>query len=157
MKKILVFILLFVSLTSNAQWRRQYVPASDGYPSEWNFIYESGDLAVDFAESGILMLVSKVKTFKTSENIIVTISVYDENMDLISKGQYNMKVLPNKHACGSSGFKHILHKIRNEKATIKVTTLLSNGYFNLVTSPMYAGQQVKFNLARKWTLNLKEV
>lgn len=149
MKKILVFILLFVSLTSNAQWRRQYVPASDGYPSEWNFIYESGDLAIDFAESGILMLVSRTKTFKTSDNIIVTISVYDRDNNLLSKGQYSMKVLPNKHACGSSGFKHILHKIRNEKVTVKVTTLLSNGYFNLVTTPMYEGQQVKFNLARK--------
>lgn len=149
MKKILVFILLFVSLTSNAQWRRQYVPASDGYPSEWNFIYESGDLAIDFAESGILMLVSRTKTFKTSDNIIVMISVYDRDNNLISKGQYSMKVLPNKHACGSSGFKHILQKIRNEKVTVKVTTLLSNGYFNLVTTPMYEGQQVKFNLARK--------
>lgn len=149
MKKILVFILLFVCITSNAQWRRQYVPASDGYPSEWNFIYEQGDFAIDFAESGLLMLVSKHKTFPLSEKIIVVISLYDGDNQLISKGQYSMKVLPNKHACGSSGFRFMLDKIRNEKATVKVSTSLSNGYFNVETIPIYAGKQVKFNLSRK--------
>lgn len=147
MKQILSFLFIFICVVGNAQWRRQYVPASDGYPSEWNFIYESGDFAVDFAESGMIMVVSKVKNIKSTfdSKSICEISVYDKNGKLNSKGKYSLSVLPNKHAAGASGFKYILNQIRNLGATIKISVPLESGYLEIKTTPIYLGKQVQFN------------
>lgn len=150
MKRILSFLFIFICITSSAQWRRQYVPASDNYPSEWNFIYESGDFAIDFAESGIMMVVSKVKNIKSTfdSKTICEISVYDKNGNLNSKGKYSLSVLPNKHAAGASGFKYILNQIRNLGATVKISVPLENGYLEITTTPIYLGKQVKFNFTQ---------
>lgn len=150
MKKILVLItFLLVTLISNAQWRRQYIPADEltGAPSMWSYIYSAEEgKSIAFVEPGILMIASKYQKFKTdvNDNTLVLVGIYKDG-NLISKGQFVFPVTPDGHAAGTGGFDDYLKLVRSG-AIIRVVAHVKNDFdFDVTTTKMYEGQRVVFN------------
>ena len=142
--KRLFFLLIcsILCLNLSAQWRRQYIPGDElkGIPSEWSYIYESGNKAITFTDSGILMIVAKNQYFTTTDEgfVSVLIGIY-ENGKLLARGKYAFTMLPDGHACG-------LDLIRTSGAVIRIVAPLYNNFeFDITTARMYVGSQVKFN------------
>lgn len=149
--KKIIFLLIcsILCLNLSAQWRRQYIPGDElkGIPSEWSYIYESGNKAVTFTDSGILMIVAKNQYFTTTDEgfVPVLIGIY-KNGNLFVRGKYAFKILPEGHACGLDGFKEVLKLIRTNSVVIRIVAPLYNNFeFDVTTTKMYAGTQVKFN------------
>lgn len=149
MKKIL-FIIVFccISFITNAQWRRQYIPGDElrGTPSEWSYIYDEGDRAITFTDSGLLMIVTKYKKFRTDRTgtTLAIIGVYRDNR-LVTRGQFRFPVTPDGHAAGSEGFKDYLKMVRSG-AIIRVIAPVVNDFdYEIITTRMYEGQRVIFN------------
>lgn len=149
--KRLFFLLIcsILCLNLSAQWRRQYIPGDElkGIPSEWSYIYESGNKVVTFTDSGILMIVAKNQYFITTDEgfVPVLIGIY-KNGNLLVRGKYAFTMLPEGHSCGLDGFREVLKLIRTSGAVIRIVAPLYNNFeFDITTTRMYVGSQVKFN------------
>lgn len=149
MKKIIFLLIFGIScLNLSAQWRRQYIPGDElrGTPSEWSYIYDEGDRAITFTDSGMLMIVTKYKKFRTDRTgtTLAVIGVYRDNR-LVTRGQFRFPVTPDGHAAGASGFEDYLRMVRNG-AVIRVIAPIVNDFdFEIITTRMYEGQRVIFN------------
>lgn len=86
--KRLFFLLIcsILCLNLSAQWRRQYIPGDElkGIPSEWSYIYESGNKVVTFTDSGILMIVAKNQYFTTTDEGFVPVLIGSIKMETCS-------------------------------------------------------------------------
>ncbi len=143
MKKI-IFLLIccFVSFNVNAQWHKKYLSGDESkrIPPEWSYIYDAGDKSIVISESGMLMIVvNEQQSFLTKGDGMVPVSVeMYENGALIKKGKFAFAILPEKHACGSSGFKEHLDSIRTKGAVIRVVApIYSNFDFDVTTTEMH--------------------
>ena len=154
MKKI-IFLLFccFVGLTSNAQWRKQYLPGDElkRIPAEWSYSYEIEDKSITFTESGMLMIVAKNKTFLTDKNgnVLAFIGLYMNGV-LIDRCSYSLLITPDGHAAGGNGFKDYLKSVKTG-ATVRVVALIDGDFdFDLTTTKMNEVkgemQRVIFNL-----------
>lgn len=140
MKKI-IFLLLccFIGLTSNAQWRKQYLPGDElkSIPAEWSYNYDIGDKSITFTESGMLMIVCKNKKFQTDKNgnLSALIGLY-KNGVLVDKCRYSLLVTPDGHAAGGNGFKDYLKSVKTG-ATVRVVASIDGDFdFDLTTAKM---------------------
>lgn len=149
MKKIIFLLIFGIScLNLSAQWRRQYIPGDElrGTPSEWSYIYDEGDRAITFTDSGMLMIVTKYKKFRTDRTgtTLAVIGVYRDNR-LVTRGQFRFPVTPDGHAAGAEGFKDYLQMVRSG-AIIRVIAPIVNDFdYEIITTRMYQGQRVIFN------------
>ena len=142
MKKIIFLIICCcVSLNVNAQWRKEYLEGDElrGTPSEWSYVYYTGDKSITFTEStGMLLIVAKKQFFLANDDggVPVLIGMY-KNGKLIEKENFIFTITPDKHACGLVGFKEHLKSIITNGTVIRIVAPLHDDYdFDVITTKM---------------------
>lgn len=141
MKKI--FILLFCclfSITTNARWRTQYVPADQlkGIAAQYCYVFDLGDRAITITEEGVLMISFHNKTFLINNSGVVPVIVemYYEGK-LLQSDRFFFLRSDNKHAAGDSGYKTCLKNMK-QGAVIRIIAPLTDGtLFDVMTTKLY--------------------